>query len=82
MRGIRKPQHADYGAFVLCENSFEQVKHDPKANVYAGLLREITKFFQTKKPPVPIEDTLEICAFCQAAWESSEKDCGDVKIEL
>ncbi len=79
MRGIREGR-AEYGAFVLCEKGYTHVRNEPGSNVYVGLIREITKFFQSRKSPVPIEDTLEICAFCQAAWESSQADCGDIKI--
>jgi hypothetical protein len=34
------------------------------------MLREIITFFQTGKPPVPNEDTLEIFAFMDAAQRS------------
>ena len=36
------------------------------------MLREIIKFFQTGKPPVPNEETLEIFAFMDAAQRSKE----------
>jgi predicted dehydrogenase len=81
MRGLREKQRAEYGAFVLCEKGYRHVASETK-NLYDGLIRAITKFFQTKKSPMPVEECLEVCAFCQAAWESSQKDCGDVKIEI
>lgn len=37
---------------------------------YAPMLREIVKFFQTGKPPVPAKLTLELYAFMEAADES------------
>jgi hypothetical protein len=39
---------------------------------YAPLVREIVTFFQTGKPPVPNEETLEIYAFMDAAQRSKE----------
>jgi hypothetical protein len=37
---------------------------------YSGLVAEIVKFFQTRKPPVSPEETLEIFAFMDAAQRS------------
>jgi hypothetical protein len=37
---------------------------------YGPLLKEIVKFFQTGRPPVPVEETLEIMAFMDAAQRS------------
>jgi hypothetical protein len=34
---------------------------------------EIVKFFETRKPPVPNEETLEIFAFMDAAQRSKEQ---------
>jgi hypothetical protein len=79
MRGIRKGK-GGYGAMILCEKTFQHFK--PAGDFYAGLVREIVKFFRTKKPPVPIEDTLEICAFMDAALRSSRQDGADIPIEL
>jgi hypothetical protein len=39
---------------------------------YRPLLKEIVKFFQTGKPPVAPEETLEIIAFMDAAQRSKE----------
>lgn len=39
---------------------------------YAPLLREVIRFFQTKVPPVPNSETLEIFAFMDAAQRSKE----------
>jgi predicted dehydrogenase len=40
---------------------------------YGALLKEIVTFFQTKQPPVPVADTLEIMAFMEAADESKRR---------
>ena len=39
---------------------------------YVPMLKEIVKFFETGKPPVPNEETLEIFAFMDAAQRSKE----------
>lgn len=40
---------------------------------YAPLVVEIVKFFQTGKPPVPVEETIELFAFMEAADESKRQ---------
>ena len=47
---------------------------------YTPMLREIIKFFQTGKPPVPPETTIEIYAFMEAADESQRNGGTPVKI--
>jgi hypothetical protein len=54
---------------------------NPKmAEGYRPLLVEIVKFFETKEPPVPNEETLEIFAFMDAAQRS--KDAGGTPQKL
>lgn len=49
------------------------VQSDPAMESgYEGLLEEIVKFFQTKKPPVSNDETVEIFAFMDAAKRSKE----------
>lgn len=48
---------------------------------YAPLVREIIKFFQTRVPPVPAEETLELFAFMEAADESKRQNGAPVKIK-
>jgi hypothetical protein len=79
MRGIREGKR-DYGAMVLCQNSFKHLKYS--GDYYPNLVREIVKFFKSRKPPFPIEETLEICAFIDAAWRSSKKGGIEVKLSL
>ena len=47
----------------------------PKAGAsdYRPLVEQIVKFFQTGKPPVANEETLEIFAFMDAAQHSKEQ---------
>jgi len=79
MRGIRKGAKG-YGAVVLHEKGYEclPARHD----FYDGLCRAIVKFFKTKQPPVPIDETLELCAFIDAAWRSSQAGGDDVALDL
>lgn len=65
-RGTRTGKHT-YGGTAYAE------KGDAVLGPFGGykpLLEEIVKFFETGKPPVKAEDTMEICAFMEAADES------------
>jgi hypothetical protein len=63
--------YSDYGALVT--RGKVTVQSPPKsASSYVPLVREAIKFFQTGKPPVPNEETLEIFAFMDAAQRSKE----------
>jgi hypothetical protein len=64
--------YGDYGAVVFRTKSVVQSR--PKAgHTYQQLLVEIVKFFETKQPPVPNEETLEIFAFMDAAQRSRDE---------
>ena len=71
VRAIRP--YSEYGSVVFRPKSIEQsgTKPNGKAN-YVALLQEVAKFFQTGKPPVPNDVTLEIFAFMDAAQRSKE----------
>ena len=71
--------YGTYGAVVSREKTVVEGK--PKtAEGYRPLLVEIVKFFQTKEPPVPNEETLEIFAFMDAAQRS--KAAGGAAMKL
>ena len=64
--------YGDYGAVVFRKDGRRRrVRAKPKTG-YQPLVKEIVKFFQTGKPPVPNEETLEIFAFMDAAQRSKE----------
>ena len=66
--------YSDYGAVGF--HGRESVESHPKAGQatdYRPLVMEIVKFFQTGKPPVSNEETLEIFAFMDAAQRSKEQ---------
>lgn len=65
-RGIRKGK-ADFGGTCFCEDGI--VPLGPYLG-YESLLREIIKFFNTKKVPVAAVETLAILAFMEAADKS------------
>jgi hypothetical protein len=72
VRAIRP--YSDYGAVVYREK--QVVESHPKsaeATDYRPLVVEIVKFFQTGRPPVPNDETLEIFAFMDAAQKSKER---------
>jgi hypothetical protein len=75
-RGIRTGKE-DYGAVAFGEKGIKQI------SAYAGyepLVKEIVQFFRTGVPPVSAEETTEICAFMEAAEESSKK--GGIPVDL
>ena len=47
---------------------------------YAPLVAEVVKFFQTQVSPVPIDETLELFAFMEAADESKRRNGAEVKL--
>jgi hypothetical protein len=72
VRAVRP--YSDYGAVVY--RAKEVVESHPKATAatdYRPLVVEIVKFFQTGKPPVANDETLEIFAFMDAAQKSKEQ---------
>jgi len=80
LRGIRAGKK-DYGATVLSEKSPPTsltIKHD----FYPGLIEAMARFFRTAKPPVDVEETLEMCAFIDAALKSARQDCDDIPLDL
>ena len=73
--------YSDYGAVAF--RGRETVESHPKAAEaadYRPLVAEIVKFFQTGRPPVSNEETLEIFAFMDAAQRS--KQLGGKPVEL
>ena len=69
VRALRPYGH--YGAVVF--KGKEVLQSDPKAATgYRPLVVEIVKFFQTGIAPVPVEESLEIFAFMDAALRSKQ----------
>jgi predicted dehydrogenase len=53
---------------------------DVKRSSYYGLIAQVIEFFRTGKPPVPIEETIEIMAFMEAADVSKTRGGAPVPI--
>jgi predicted dehydrogenase len=77
VRTIRNSE-AGYGAITFGGDKI-RISEDEGA-AYAKLLEKIVQFFQTKQPPVPNEETLEIFRFMDAALRS--KESGGSPVEL
>jgi hypothetical protein len=71
MRVLRP--YGAYGVVLFGKNGRNQTA-EPVAvqSSYVPLVREIVKFFGTRVPPVPNEETLEMFAFMDAAQRSKE----------
>ncbi len=63
--------YGPYGALVFQGKTVRRSPENARSS-YVPMLREIVKFFETKVPPVPNEETLEIFAFMDAAQRSKE----------
>jgi len=63
--------YGTYGAVVFRKDGVRISPVKPHTD-YEGLVREIVKFFETGKPPVPNAETLEIIEFMDAAQRSKE----------
>jgi hypothetical protein len=48
---------------------------------YRPLVEQIVQFFKTGQPPVAAEETIEICAFMEAADESKRRGGEPVELE-
>lgn len=70
VRAIRP--YSEYGVVVFRAKEVVEIKPQP-AGSYRPLVVEIVKFFETGKPPVSNEETLEIFAFMDAAQKSKEQ---------
>jgi len=75
-RGIKSGK-SGYGAMIY---GTKQVTPSGKYSGYGALVEEIVKFFETGKPPVSAEETIEIFAFMTAADVSKARDGAAVSI--
>lgn len=76
-RGLRNGK-MDYGGIVFGDKDLLTIK---TGQGYRPLLVKIVEFFQTGKPPVTPEETIEIYAFMAAAEESSRNKGITVSLE-
>ncbi len=78
VRGIRKGP-SRYGVVAFGDKGIEHSQSFGGA-LYKPLIAEVVKFFQTRVPPVPNAETLEIMAFMEAAERSRQR--GGVPVKL
>jgi hypothetical protein len=71
-RGIRRGA-SSAGSVVYGTKAVMQPQQGEGGGGYDGICREIARFFQTGKPPVTAEETIEIFAFMEAADESKRQ---------
>ncbi len=76
-RGIKNGKQ-DYGGTAFGENGVDKLG---PYNGYDPLLVEIIDFFESGKSPVDKKETLEICAFMEAADESKLRDGAAVSLK-
>jgi virulence factor len=78
VRGIREGR-SGYAFTAFCEKAIETVPIDT-STIYRELLKRIVPMFETRKPPLAIEETLEIVRFIEAALESKERNGAPVAL--
>ncbi len=81
MRGVRDGT-TNFGATVVAENKFCQFAYSTDVPIYAQLLNQIIPFFGGGPAPVPLEETIEIMAFIEAAWQSSLQGGAELPLDL
>jgi predicted dehydrogenase len=90
MRGSREDRN--YGAIVFGSKAVVSSKDgggeargantdQPARSSYYGVVSAVVKFFQTKKPPVEPQETLEIFAFMEAADLSKARNGAPVALK-
>lgn len=79
MRGTRQGAHS-YG-FVAWGESEVRTSGINTAYIYRELCKEQVKLFQTGKPPIDINETIELVCFMDAALKSSKRGGEWVKLE-
>ena len=72
--------YSKFGAVAFREKNQVDALPDIKVD-YLPLVREIVKFMNTKQPPVPNEETLEIMQFMDAAQRSKEHNGAPVSMQ-
>jgi len=79
LRAIREGARG-YGFTAFCEKGIVPSTIDTRY-IYLELLKRIIGMFQTGKPPISIEETVEIMAFMEAALKSAREDGAEQRVE-
>jgi hypothetical protein len=78
LRATRAGTHS-YGFTAFCEKKVVPATINA-GFIYRELLKRIVGMFETGKPPIDINETLEIIAFIEAAMASAKQDGERVKL--
>lgn len=78
-RGLRKGK-ATYGALVFGTKGIQHTA-PVSGSLYGPLMKEIVEFVKTGKAPVPMETTVEMMAFMEAADESKRQGGKPVRLD-
>jgi predicted dehydrogenase len=70
-----------FGPKAVVSAAPETAASNPKRSSYHGLVQQIVEFFRTGKAPVPIDETVEIMAFMEAADVSKSRNGAPVALE-
>jgi WD40 repeat protein/predicted dehydrogenase len=76
-RGIRRGRRG-FGGTAFGEKGIRTLVRDGQ---YEYLVAAIVEFFRTGEPPVPVEETLAVYAFMEAADESKRQQGAEVSLE-
>ncbi len=71
-QGLRKGSYR-YGFTAICERHLETCSVDTRF-IYRELLKVVVGMFESRKPPLDIQETLEIVAFIEGARQSAEEN--------
>lgn len=74
-RGNRGGRHA-FGATIFGSRGNRSVE----GHNYQGVMEAVVRFFQTRQPPIPVEEMVEIYAFMEAADESKRQGGAAVRL--
>lgn len=81
-RGIRGNSRAQFGGMAFTARGVTPFERDGSGSGGdSGLLVSVARFFQTGKPPVEADETIELVAFMEAAQEAKRYGGQAVKID-
>ncbi|MFQ3593461.1 MAG: Gfo/Idh/MocA family oxidoreductase [Gemmataceae bacterium] len=80
LRGLRSGAQGEYGFLAFTEKTNRHVMLRT-TYIYRELLKQIVRFFQTKQSPVPLEESIELVGFLEAALRSGANHGAGEKVE-
>jgi hypothetical protein len=80
LRGLRSGAQNEYGFLAFTDKTNQHVKIRTTF-IYRELLKQVVRFFQTGKSPVPLEESIELMGFLEAALRSGANHGAGEKVE-